>query len=415
MRVGTRQGSDGYHKSWDGYGDVWTGPIHNQLARGEGIVDYVQVQDMQTGEIAYFRFPCGEGAINAKLDVKTEDIPPALCFDDNGEGFRKPTGGSISLSKVNGIGGLAEYYYLNIMGEVGHELHAILEGEDGYHKSWNGYGDIWSDKIHKQDGTGQRAKVRDFLQVQDLQTGEIAYFEWPCRGNKKHRTSGTGSEVEYPPECPAQHAGLGFAKDQCFGEASDCALCITGNGYCKPTGGSISVSKIDGVGGLSDYYYLNVMGEVGHPLKVIMESDDGYHRSWSEFGSVWSDKIHQPGKGGRGVGTVDHVQVQDQTTGEIAFFKFPCDGEGDGKKKRPEKGPSPPPPPPAAKNKAAPAHEVAPEPATGSFVEGKIEAPPGPPGPPGNPGPPGEVAVKIIPGPPGESLFFKKSYRKGAR
>jgi len=110
------EGSDGYHKSWDGYGSVYTGPVHNQKARGSTIVDYAQVQDMQTGEIAYFRFPCGDGAIDAMPQVSTDDLPPALCFDDNGEGYRKPTGGSISLSKINGMGGLKKYYYLNIMG-----------------------------------------------------------------------------------------------------------------------------------------------------------------------------------------------------------------------------------------------------------------------------------------------------------
>lgn len=376
------EGSDGYHKSWDGYGSVYTGPIHNQKARGSTIVDYLQVQDLQTGEIAYFRFPCGDGAIDAMPGVTTEEMPPALCFDDNGEGYRKKPGTSISISKINGVGGLKKYYYLSIMGEVGHQLTAILEGEDGYHRSWSAYGSIWTDKIHQQDGSSSRKQVRDFLQVQDMLTGEVAYFEWPCRGGKKHRT-GTGEEVSFPPQCPQKHVGLGYAKDQCFGTASDCALCISGNGYCKPTGGSISVSKVDGVGGLADYYYLNVMGEVGHPLTVILESDDGYHRSWSQFGSLWTDKVHQPGRQGRGVGSVDHIQVQDMTTGEIAFFKFPCEAEGS--------SPAPPPPPPSAPT-ASPA---------GAWTEGKIEAPAGPPGPPGAPGSPGEVAVRIVAGPPG--------------
>jgi len=368
---------------------VYTGPVHNQKARGSDIVDYVQVQDMQTGEIAYFRFPCGDGAIDAMPQLTSDDLPPALCFDANGEGYRKKTGTSISLSKINGIGGLSKYYYLNIMGEVGHELTAILEGEDGYHRSWTGYGSIWSDKIHQQDGSSSRAKVRDFLQVQDMQTGEVAYFEWPCRGPPKHRT-GTGQEVSFPPQCPQKHTGLGYAQDQCFGVASDCALCINGNGYCKPTGGSISVSKVDGVGGLSDYYYLNVMGEVGHPLKVVMESsDDGYHRSWSAYGSLWTDKIHQPGRAGRGEGAVDHMQVQDQTTGEIAFFKFPCENDLKAAKRHGGKASSP-------ASAAPPAYSTA-----GEYVAGKIDAPAGPPGPPGVPGEPGEVAVKIIPGPPG--------------
>ena len=323
------EGSDGYHKSWDGYGSVYTGAIHNQKARGSTIVDYLQIQDLQTGEIAYFRFPCGDGAVDAMPPVTTERLPPALCFDDkkdgsSGEGYRKAPGMSISVSKINGVGGLDKYYYLSIMGDVGHQLTAILEGEDGYHRSWSAYGAIWSDKIHQQDGSSLRKKgTRDFLQVQDMLTGEVAYFEWPCRGAKQHRT-GTGQVVRFPPQCQQKSVGVGSGT-QCFGEAHNCALCITGNGYCKPTGGSISVSKVDGVGGLSDFYYLNVMGEVGHPLKVISESDTGYTRTFDGYGSVWTDKIHQPGKAGRAVGAVDHLQVQDLITGEIAFFKFPCE------------------------------------------------------------------------------------------
>ena len=57
-------------------------------------------------------------------------------------------------------------------------------------------------------------------------------------------------------------AGKGMSKDVCFGNGAGCALCIDGNGYCKPTGGTISVSKVDGIGGLDAYYYLSVMGEV---------------------------------------------------------------------------------------------------------------------------------------------------------
>jgi hypothetical protein len=84
------------------------------------------------------------------------------------------------------------------------------------------------------------------------------------------------------------------------------------------------VSKIDGKGGLADYYFLNIMGTVGHPIRVIMRASDGYHRSWEQFGQLWTDKIHKPGGKGRSADAVDHLQVQDLTTGEIAFFRFPC-------------------------------------------------------------------------------------------
>eukprot|EP00288_Rhodomonas_lens_P011576 CAMPEP_0177746422 /NCGR_PEP_ID=MMETSP0484_2-20121128/30853_1 /TAXON_ID=354590 /ORGANISM="Rhodomonas lens, Strain RHODO" /LENGTH=136 /DNA_ID=CAMNT_0019261155 /DNA_START=188 /DNA_END=595 /DNA_ORIENTATION=+ len=135
------------------------------------------------------------------------------------------------------------------MGEVGHKLTAILEGEDGYHRHWTGYGSVYSACVHDNSGKGDREASRDFLQVQDEMTGEIAYFEWPCRGAEKHR-SGTGHERQFPPECPQQHAGVGHVRDVCFGDGHDCALCIEDEGYCKPTGGSISVSKINGIGGL---------------------------------------------------------------------------------------------------------------------------------------------------------------------
>ena len=386
------QGSDGYHQSWEGYGNVYSGPVHNQKARGSTVVDYLQVQDLMTGEIAYFRFPCGDGAIDANPPVATEGMPPALCFDDNGEGYRKETGGTIELSKINGKGGLKEFYYLNIMGEVGHELKVILEGEDGYKKSWSGYGDVWTDGIHQNDGKRSTRKAsRDFLQVQDLMTGEISYFEWPCRGAKKHRT-GSGQENNFPPQCPIQH--VGHSTDQCFGAGEDCALCMNKNSYCKPTGGSISVSRVDGIGGLADYYYLNIMGEVGHELKVILESEEGYHRSWQEFGSVWSDKIHKPGTSGRKAGEVDHLQVQDLQTGEIAFFSLPCVEEvpnpfKNGKAKIASPAPAPPPPAAVARKIDAPLIDAPLVP-----IAGKIDAPPGPPGPPGSPGEPGEISIK---------------------
>uniref|UniRef100_A0A7S4NVH1 Carbonic anhydrase n=1 Tax=Guillardia theta TaxID=55529 RepID=A0A7S4NVH1_GUITH len=400
------EGSDGYHRDWKGYGSVWTGPVHDEDARGHGIVDYVQVQDMQTGELAYFRFPCGDGAIDANAHKPSEDeVPAAACFDENGEGYRKSPGSSISVSKINGISSLDKYYYLSIMGEVGHKLTAVLEGEDGYHRHWTGYGSIWSDKVHQNNGKSKRNVNRDFLQVQDEMTGEIAYFEWPCRASEagKLRT-GDGHVRTFPPQCPRQYTGLGYSKQSCFGaKASEsCALCIDGNGYCKPTGGSISLSKIDGIGGLKDYYFLSIMGAVGHELKVILHASDGYQKSWSSYGSVWSDKIHQPGSGGRTTDAVDHLQVQDQVTGEIAFFKFPCEDEY----------PNPfthgtahvdveaIPAPPAPTSCIDPAGSLTPCETANSIVT-NVQAPAGPPGLPGPQGPPGEVKIKVIPGPPG--------------
>ena len=125
---------------------------------------------------------------------------------------------------------------------------------------------------------------------------------------------------QLPPLCPNQDP----TKDQCKGSGEECELCISANGYCKPTGGSIEVSKVQGKGSLADYYYLNVMVPVGHRLRVILTGSDGYTKSWEEYNSVWSDKIHKPGSAARQAGTTDHLQVQDLLTGEIAFFRFPC-------------------------------------------------------------------------------------------
>jgi hypothetical protein len=47
------QGSDGYHRHWKGYGQVYTGPIHEGKYGGK---DYLQIQDLVTGEVEYFRF-----------------------------------------------------------------------------------------------------------------------------------------------------------------------------------------------------------------------------------------------------------------------------------------------------------------------------------------------------------------------
>jgi len=83
------------------------------------------------------------------------------------DGYKKR--GSIAVSKVDANG----YYYLNCAGEVGHEIRAILQGADGYHRRWEGYGQIYSGPV-KAGGYG----TKDYLQVQDLTTGETEYFRF---------------------------------------------------------------------------------------------------------------------------------------------------------------------------------------------------------------------------------------------
>jgi hypothetical protein len=45
---------------------------------------------------------------------------------------------------------------------------------------------------------------------------------------------------QFPPQCPMRAGG---PKDQCVGSGEECELCLSGNGFCKPTGGSLSVSE----------------------------------------------------------------------------------------------------------------------------------------------------------------------------
>ena len=86
------------------------------------------------------------------------------------------------------------------------------------------------------------------------------------------------SESQFPPQCSGQSfVGVGSGK-QCVGSGVSCALCLTGNGQCKATMSSIEVNKIDGVGGLKDYYYISVMGAVGHKLNIVLRATDGYHK-----------------------------------------------------------------------------------------------------------------------------------------
>jgi len=83
------------------------------------------------------------------------------------EGYKKR--GSFAVSKVDANG----YYYLNVAGTVGHQIKAILQGSDGYHRHWHGFGQVYSGPV-KGGGYGSK----DYLQVQDLTTGETEYFRF---------------------------------------------------------------------------------------------------------------------------------------------------------------------------------------------------------------------------------------------
>jgi len=82
-------------------------------------------------------------------------------------GYKKR--GSIAVSKIDASG----FYYLNVEGEPGHAIKCILQGSDGYHRHWKGYGQIYTGPIH-EGNYGQK----DYLQIQDLVTGEVEYFRF---------------------------------------------------------------------------------------------------------------------------------------------------------------------------------------------------------------------------------------------
>jgi len=82
-------------------------------------------------------------------------------------GYKKR--GSIAVSKIDAAG----FYYINVEGEQGHALKTILQGSDGYHRHWKGYGQIYTGPIHEGNYGG-----KDYLQIQDLVTGEVEYFRF---------------------------------------------------------------------------------------------------------------------------------------------------------------------------------------------------------------------------------------------
>ena len=169
---------------------------------------------------------------------------------------------------------------------------------------------------------GQAAAVQPEAAADVAAARDAAVPELLLSPQEMQDLKGVQLAAQFPPQCPVQFVGK--SQQQCVGSGEDCALCLDGNGFCKPTGSSLGLSRVDGVGGQADYYYLNVLGDVGHPLRVILRATDGYHKSWDQFGQLWTDRIHRPGRQGRAPDAVDHVQVQDLTTGAVAFFQFPC-------------------------------------------------------------------------------------------
>eukprot|EP00802_Teleaulax_amphioxeia_P020303 Tamp_20579.p1 GENE.Tamp_20579~~Tamp_20579.p1 ORF type:complete len:151 (+),score=19.91 Tamp_20579:421-873(+) len=123
-----------------------------------------------------------------------------------------------------------------------------------------------------------------------------------------------------PPQCERVTSG----DSQCQGPAFECAQCMDGNGFCRPSKGSIHLEKVDGKGKYADYYFLTATSSLGHPMAAMLRSTDGYSREWNQIGTIWTDKIHNPLAEGRTPGAIDLFQVTDKTTGDTYFFRFPC-------------------------------------------------------------------------------------------
>ena len=199
-----------HHRHYQGGGDIYTntahtGPYHygskggvydkradrwqgwdrapQQRARG-GEDEYTEVvkQDSRyrsVGSTPQLHQHQGEGeyrpaqvpqhrqqALQQDVNLADAVVGPAPT-GNAGSDYKKR--GSISVSKVDANG----YYYLNIAGEVGHEVRAILQGADGYHRKWQGFGQVYTGPVK-----GGNYGSKDFLQAQDLTTGETEYFRF---------------------------------------------------------------------------------------------------------------------------------------------------------------------------------------------------------------------------------------------
>ena len=152
------------------------GAIHNRLAvtrRWWITCD----QDLQTGEIAYFRFPCGSVLLTPCRRSPRETATDA-GFDDK-DGSSGEDSGRPLACPFRSRRSMAWVVWTNTITSslraCGPQPTAIWR-EDAAGRI-AAFGAIWSDKIHQQDGSSSRKKgTRDFLRVQDMLTAEVAHF-----------------------------------------------------------------------------------------------------------------------------------------------------------------------------------------------------------------------------------------------
>lgn len=100
----------------------------------------------------------------SSLRVSAPVPPPSQMAE---EGYKRR--GSIAVSKVDANG----YYYINVLGEASHKLNAVLQGTDGYHRRWQGLGQIYTGPLKSGD-----MGSKDYLKIVDEGTGETEYFRF---------------------------------------------------------------------------------------------------------------------------------------------------------------------------------------------------------------------------------------------
>eukprot|EP00960_Hanusia_phi_P067734 766690-Hanusia_phi.AAC.2 len=144
------QSSGGYYNTRapeaDPRAEKWQGWDRSPQTPQGGSDDYVNFG--RNVENNYESAPTHADAI---VGPAPSGVSPCTKAED---GYKKR--GSIAVSKVDANG----YYYLNVAGEVGHEIRAVLQGADGYHRRWQGFGQVYTGPI-KAGGYGSK----DYLQV----------------------------------------------------------------------------------------------------------------------------------------------------------------------------------------------------------------------------------------------------------
>jgi len=144
--------------------DEYTNVKEDSRYRSAGPAPQLHQKEAPTEGVQHRQQALQQG--HSQVDLADAVVGPAPT-GNAGSDYKKR--GSMSVSKVDANG----YYYLNVAGEVGHEIRVILQGADGYHRKWQGFGQVYTGPV-KAGNYGSK----DFLQAQDLTTGETEYFRF---------------------------------------------------------------------------------------------------------------------------------------------------------------------------------------------------------------------------------------------